>query len=288
MSCVRKTLSLSKVNLSYLEWNSAVKGSDDTHLLLLHGLTDQALVWKKLGDQLSDRYHIIAPDMRGHGESSKPDHGYTFTEVIEDLEALMEHLNWSKAHILGHSWTGKVAAIWAKQNPQRFNSMILVDPIFIMNFPSLFKFLLPLLYRQLDCLKLMQPFVSLEQAENQAKQLAPFSGWSDLQQELFQAGMEQKPDGSWGSKFRIPTRNEIFEQVLEVPGLTQAIDIPTLLIQPEKGVNRQDWQLQPYKKYLTHLEIQRIPGNHWSFLVEPDSFNQTVQAFLNAQIQVNL
>ncbi|MBD2483755.1 alpha/beta fold hydrolase [Planktothrix sp. FACHB-1365] len=286
MSYIRKTLSLSTANLSYLEWNSAVNCSSDTNLLLLHGLADQALVWKKLGEKLSDRYHIIAPDMRGHGESSKPDKGYTFTEVIEDLEALMDHLNWSKAHILGHSWTGKMAAIWAKQNPERFNSMILVDPIFIMKLPGLFKLTLPLLYRQLDCLKLIGPFVSFEQAENQAKQLAQFAGWSDLQQELFEAGMEQKRDGTWGSKFGIPARNEIFEQVMEVPGLTENIKIPTLLIQPEKGVNRMDWQLKPYQQYLTQLKIERVAGNHWSFLVEPDCFNQTVEAFLKAQMMV--
>lgn len=286
MSCVRKNLSLSKINLSYLEWNSNIKSSSDTNILLLHGLADQALVWKQLGEKLSDRYHIIAPDMRGHGESSKPDRGYTFTEVIEDLEILMEHLNWSKAHILGHSWTGKMAAIWAKQNPQRFNSLILVDPIFIMKLPGLFKLTLPILYRQLDCLKLIGPFTSFEQAENLAKQLAQFSGWSDLQQELFRSGMEEKPDGSWGSKFEIPARNEIFEQVMEVPGLTENIDIPTLLIQPEKGVNRMEWQLKPYKQYLTQLEIQRVAGNHWSFLVEAEHFNQTVERFLNSQIMV--
>ncbi|CAD0218131.1 PcbD [Planktothrix agardhii] len=287
MSCVRKTLSLSKINLSYLEWDSGINNSSDTNILLLHGLADQGLVWKQLGEKLSDRYHIIAPDMRGHGESSKPNQGYTFTEVIEDLEILMEHLNWSKAHILGHSWTGKMAAIWAKQNPERFNSLILVDPIFIMKLPGLFKLTLPILYRQLDCLKLIGPFASFEQAENLAKQLAQFSGWSDLQQELFISGMEQKTDGSWGSKFGIAARNEIFEQVMEVPGLTENIDIPTLLIQPEKGVNRMEWQLKPYKQYLTQLEIQRVAGNHWSFLVEAEGFNQTVERFLNSQIVVN-
>ena len=99
--------------------------------------------------------------------------------------------------------------------------------------------------------------------------------------------MEQKTDGSWGSKFGIAARNEIFEQVMEVPGLTENIDIPTLLIQPEKGVNRMDWQLKPYKQYLTQLEIQRVAGNHWSFLVEAEGFNQTVERFLNSRIVAN-
>ena len=110
----RKILGLEKIKISYLEWNS----STPENFLLLHGLADQALVWQNFGEKLSDRYHIVAPDMRGHGESSKPTQGYTFSELIADLEGLMDHLNWSNAHILGHSWTGKLAAIWVKQNPQ--------------------------------------------------------------------------------------------------------------------------------------------------------------------------
>jgi Lysophospholipase len=63
-------------------------------LLLLHGLADSAFVWTTLGNYLSNRYHIVAPDMRGHGESSKPETGYTFESAIADLEALMAHLNY--------------------------------------------------------------------------------------------------------------------------------------------------------------------------------------------------
>lgn len=283
MTWTRNRLSLDEIKISYLEWNSSVNGSSSQNILLLHGLADQALVWQSLGEQLCDRYHIFAPDMRGHGESSKPDQGYKFSELIADLEALMDHLHWSNAHILGHSWTGKLAAIWAKQNPKRFKSLILVDPIFIMKLPSFFKFTLPILYRQLDCLKLMGPFVSFEQAEQQAHQLAQFKDWSLLQQQLFQASMEEKSDGTWGSKFGIPARNQIFEAVMEVPGLTQLIDIPTLFIQPEQGVNRMNWQLKPYQRYLTHLKIERVPGNHWAFLVKPEQFNQAVVQFLEYQ-----
>jgi hypothetical protein len=48
-----------------------------------------------------------------------------------------------------------------------------------------------------------------------------------------------------------------------------------------------DWQLKPYKQYLTQLEIQRVAGNHWSFLVEVEGFNQTVERFLNSRIVAN-
>lgn len=279
MKPTRQTLTLPDIQLSYLEWN---QGKEP--LLLLHGLADHALVWSSLGDYLAQRYHIIAPDMRGHGESSKPQDNYTFKDAIADLESLITHLGWSSAHIIGHSWTGKLAAIWARENPQRFRSMILVDPIFIWKIPKIFQLTFPLLYRVLPFLQSMGPFSSYAEAEKQARQLSEYGGWSQLQQQVFQAGIEEKPDGSWGSKFTIAARDGIFEDVMEVAGFTVPIDIPTLFIQPEKGVNRMDWQIKPYKTYLNNLEICQVPGNHWPFLGQPEEFNRSVEVFLEKWI----
>ncbi len=275
MMPVRQTLSKSDIQLSYLEWN---QGQEP--LLLLHGLADHAVVWSSLGNDLAADYHIIAPDMRGHGESSKPEKDYSFESAIADLEVLMDKLRWSSAHIVGHSWSGKLAVIWARLNPQRVRSMVLIDPIFIWKIPSIFKVTFPLLYNSLSFLKGMGPFASYEEAEQKARQLYEFQGWSPLQQQVFKESLEQKPDGSWGSKFTIAARNGIFEEVMRVPGFTIPIHIPTLFIQPEKGVNRKDWQLKPYKTYLKNLQISTVPGNHWPFLSQPEIFNQTVKAFL--------
>lgn len=272
---IRQRLDLGSIELSWLEWD---RGREP--LLAIHGLGDCAVVWHSLGDYLAEKYHIVAPDMRGHGESSKPATGYAFAEAIADLEALMNRLGWTKAHILGHSWGAKLAAIWAMQNPQRFKSAILVDPIFIAKMPSILKLTFPILYRTLDSFKGMGPFTSYRAAEAQAPTLGKYAGWSPLQQLVFQESIEQKPDGRWGTKFVVPARNQIFEEVMRVSGLTEPIHIPTLFVQPEKGVNRTEWQLKPYKTYFTRLTVQKVAGNHWPFLVKPEIFNRTVEAFL--------
>jgi len=278
MMPIRQILSTPEIELSYLEWQPGKEP-----VLLLHGLADHALVWSSLGNYLADEYHVVAPDMRGHGESSKPEKDYSFKSAIADLEVLMDNLGWSNAHIIGHSWTGKLAAIWARQNPKRFRSMVLIDPIFIWKFPSLIKLTFPFLYQVLPFLKGMGPFASYEQAVAQAQLLNQYQGWTDLQQEIFRASLEQKPDGSWVSKFTIAARDGIFDEVMREPGFVTLVDIPTLFVQPEKGVNRFDWQLQPYKKYLNNLQICQVPGNHWAFLGEPEKFNQTVKEFFQKQ-----
>jgi len=275
----RKTLSLTTIKLSYLEWGNPEKPP----LLLLHGLADQALVWSSLGKELAPHYHIVAPDLRGHGESSKPNENhYTFPEVIGDLEALCDHFDWQSTDILGHSWGAKLIAYWAQQHPQRFRRMILVDPFFIGKLPSWLKITFPILYRTLSTLKGMGPFTSYEEAETQARNLGKYQPWNNLQQAVFAANLEQKSDGHWGSKFTIPARNGIFKEVMRVDGLTHPLNIPTLLILPEKGLNRMEWQLKPYHKYLKQLEIASIPGNHWAFLGKPEIFNRTVSEFLQA------
>jgi pimeloyl-ACP methyl ester carboxylesterase len=272
----RRTLNLLDVQLSYLEWH---RGEDP--VLLLHGMADHAGVWQSLGEYLSDRYHVLAPDLRGHGNSSKPASGYQSSDIIRDLAALMDAVGWQSAHVIAHSWSAKVAALWATQQPQRFRSLVLIDPFFIDRIPVWLTPTFPLLYRVLPFLKMMGPFASYEQAEHQARQLKQYRGWSELQQSVFQNALEQKPDGRWGSKFVIQARDEIFADVMQVAGLTLPITIPALFVQPEKGLNRTEWQLKPYKTYLKNLKIVQVPGNHWCFLVEPAAFNRAIAAFLD-------
>jgi pimeloyl-ACP methyl ester carboxylesterase len=275
----RHFLKLDCLQFSYLEWNAG-----KIPLLLLHGLADNSLVWGSLGDFLAADYHIIAPDLRGHGDSSKPETGYRFIDYISDLEALMEHFGWQSVHAVAHSWSAKLLAIWATEHPHRFRSLILVDPFFIDKMPNGIQITFPLLYRILPFLKTMGPFPNYAAAEKTARRLKQYRGWSPRQQAAFQAGMEEKAEGIWGSKFVIQARNEIFADVRRVAGLTQTLAIPTLFVKPQAGLNRSQWQLAPYRKYLQNLEIIEVPGNHWPFLGEPEAFNQTVALFLRRQM----
>jgi pimeloyl-ACP methyl ester carboxylesterase len=277
----RSTFHTDSIEISYLQW-----GDRGIPLLLLHGMADHGLVWSSLGDYLGTDYQVIAPDLRGHGESSKPATGYHFQDYIADLEALIANLGWTQAHILGHSWSAKIAAIWATQRPELFKSLILVDPFFIDKMPPWISLTFPILYQVLPFLKITRSFDSYQSIEAIARQLKQYKGWSNLQQEVFKNAVEQKADGSWSSKFTLAARGEIFEDVMGIAGLTKTLDIPSLLILPQQGLNRTAWQIQSYKTYLPSLEIKKIPGNHWAFLGEPDSFNQTVAEFLSVQKKI--
>ena len=273
----RKTVSINHIDLSYLDWQT-----DGEPVLLLHGLADHALAWSTVANKLAQNYHPISVDMRGHGQSSKPDSGYDFDTVVNDLVQLIDHLGWSKAHIVGHSWSGKVVAYWATRQPERFLSMVLVDPIFVYGVPGIFRLTFPLFYAVLPFLKGMGPFENWEAAISQGKQMSQYQGWNNLQELVFRESLEEKSDGTIGSKFTKAARDGIFDAVLTVPGLIQDVQVPSLFMRPEAGVNRSDWQLKPYRKYLKKLTVETVPGNHWAFLVKPDAFYQSLTAFLSA------
>lgn len=275
----RQTLDLGAIQLSYLTWGD--RGGEP--LLLLHGMADHAGVWAALGKALGDRYWVVAPDLRGHGDSSKPTQGYQFADYITDLENLMTALGWRSAHILGHSWSAKLAAIWATQQPDRFRSLILVDPFFIDRMPKGIEITFPLLYRVLPFLKLAGKLGSYGQAEAIAKSLKQYQGWSDLQQQVFRDSLIQNPDGTCQSKFVLQARDEIFAAVMKEAGLTRPLAIPALLVLPNQGLNRFSWQTASIRKYLTQLQVVSVPGNHWCHLVEPEAFAIAIANFLSAQ-----
>ncbi|NEZ57929.1 alpha/beta fold hydrolase [Adonisia turfae] len=273
---IRKTVSFNQIELSYLDWQT-----DGEPVLLLHGLADHALGWSTVGEHIAaQHYHPVAVDMRGHGQSSKPNDGYDFDTVMGDLVQLMEHLGWSAAHIVGHSWSGKVATYWATRQPEHFLTMVLVDPIFVYGMPGIFRLTFPLFYGILPFLKGMGPFADWDAAIQQGKQMKQYRDWNSLQEAVFRESLAENPDGTIGSKFTKAARDEIFDAVLRVPGLTQEIQVPSLFMQPQAGVNRFDWQLKPYRKYLKNLRVETIPGNHWAFLVEPENFSKTLIDFL--------
>ncbi|MBE9032074.1 alpha/beta hydrolase [filamentous cyanobacterium LEGE 11480] len=271
-------IELPQLSLAYREWNP---GGEP--VLLLHGLADYGGVWVNFADALGDRFHCVAPDLRGHGDSGKPLEDYSCDAVIADLAALVQHLGWERMHIVAHSWAAKVAVVWAQQQPQRVSSLVLADPFFIDRFPSWMGYTFPLLYRVLPFLKLLGPFTDYAAAATVGRQLKQYRGWSEFQAWVFQGAVEQKSNGQWGSKFAVAARDGVFDDTLRVKGLTQTIDLPTLFVRPEQGLNKSQWQMKPYQQYFTNLQMCSVPGNHWCFLVEPEAFNQAVTAFLDIE-----
>ena len=95
-------------------------------LLLLHGMAGSSQTWRSVIKPLSRRFRVIAPDLPGHGESTKPRSDYSLGAFAVLLRDLLGELGVTRATIIGHSLGGGVAMQFAYQFPERTERLILV------------------------------------------------------------------------------------------------------------------------------------------------------------------
>lgn len=92
-------------------------------LILLHFGRATAAVWNGLLPSLVNRYHLIIPELRGHGHSEKPSDGYTIDTMADDIVALMAAMGIAEAHLVGSSLGAEVALSVAARYPERVLSL---------------------------------------------------------------------------------------------------------------------------------------------------------------------
>ncbi len=105
-------------------------GTEGVPLVLLHGLGVSGQVWQGIGRLLVPTARLIAPDLRGHGESDKPSAGYLPRDYVGDIAALLAQEPSRPLAVLGHSLGAVVAAQLAAERPELVSKLILLDPPF--------------------------------------------------------------------------------------------------------------------------------------------------------------
>ena len=99
---------------------------EGTPVLMLHGFPDSHRLWRHQVPVLNEAgLRTIVPDLRGFGESDRPEgvEAYSILNVIEDLRLVLDHLDVSKAHVVGHDWGAVSAWVFASIFPDRVLSL---------------------------------------------------------------------------------------------------------------------------------------------------------------------
>ncbi len=115
------------VDINGLEFHVRDWGGSGRHIALLHGLASTCQIWEQAAPILVGDYRVIAMDQRGHGHSAKPDHGYDFSSVGNDLMGLIEAKGLEQPILVGHSWGGDVALEFAVAYPGVARGICLID-----------------------------------------------------------------------------------------------------------------------------------------------------------------
>ncbi|HBJ29822.1 MAG TPA: alpha/beta hydrolase, partial [Dehalococcoidia bacterium] len=114
-----KWADIGDLRMRYLDW-----GGDGAPVLALHGLASCAHWYDLVAPELSEKFRIIAPDQRGHGQTTQAPTGYDWQTLASDVAGLMSHLGINEYPVLGHSWGGNVAINLAANYPDRVSALV--------------------------------------------------------------------------------------------------------------------------------------------------------------------
>jgi pimeloyl-ACP methyl ester carboxylesterase len=123
------SISLNQVRLSNgVTLNYAHQGPPTgPAVLLLHGYSDSWFSFSRILPLMSAQLRIIAPDLRGHGDSDRPQAGYRMSDLADDVVRLMDAIEIPKAVVVGHSMGAHVALMCAERHPASVDGVVLVD-----------------------------------------------------------------------------------------------------------------------------------------------------------------
>jgi pimeloyl-ACP methyl ester carboxylesterase len=158
-------------------------------LLLLHGWPEFWLTWEPVMARLSDRYRLIALDLRGFGESDKPDGPFGAQDHAADMLALLDTLGIERVGVIGYDVGGAAMQPVARKAPERFAGLFFFDFVYPgigprMGAPGRLN---EIWYQSFNQMEMAPTLVGASQETCRALHL-PFSPPLGLPQECFRRG----------------------------------------------------------------------------------------------------
>ena len=239
---------------------------------MIHGWSQSAALFKKNIPELSKHYQVTAVDVRGHGESDKPAHGYRVSRFATDMHELICHLGLKEVNILG--WSMGCSVIWSYWElfgADRLSKMILVDePGWLMKTQDN-----PYGMLTYDELVTMCKNI-LKDYPKAASDLIRGLVTTDLPEEEIQFMIDEN--------MKIPkeysARLAYIHWLTDWRDIIPTITLPTLIISGKKSfVN---WKSQAWNnEHIPGSKIVFFEGRgHIMFFEEPEKFNRAVEDFI--------
>jgi pimeloyl-ACP methyl ester carboxylesterase len=113
-----------RLKLHYVDWGNP----DAPPLLLMHGGRDHCRSWDWVAEELRNDWHIIAPDLRGHGDSAwSPDGNYEMASFVYDMAQLIHQSGLSPVTIVAHSMGGNIATRYTGIFPDNVRKLVTIE-----------------------------------------------------------------------------------------------------------------------------------------------------------------
>ena len=275
-----------RLRLHYVAWGNP--GAPP--LLLLHGGRDHSRSWDWTAQALRDDWRIIAPDLRGHGDSAwSPDGNYTSAAYVYDLAQLIHQEQLAPVTIVAHSLGGNIALRYAGLYPETVRKLVAIEGLGPSPKRAEERRTIPQSKRWRDWIeerrglsgRLPRRYTSLDEALTRMK--AENSHLSDEQaRHLTVHGASRNEDGTWSWKYDNYMRSSPPAEAPEdeLHALWTAITCPTLLV-----YGRESWASNPQEDgrdaHFRNARVATFDGaGHWVHHDRFEAFIAELRAFL--------
>lgn len=253
------------IRLHYIE-----HGTGRQTLVLTHGLTANAHSFDGLiAAGLASGLRVLAIDLRGRGESDKPESGYTMADHAADLLGLFDALGLGSVALGGHSFGGLLTYYMAANHPDRVDRCVVIDAP-----AEVHEGILDQIKPSLDRLEVVLP--SWEAYLQYIRALPYFDGWWDpVIESFYRADVEENPDGTVQARSFPDHIRQASEGTLAVdwPTLVATIDRPTLFLRASGSFGPPgappivpEDQGEATVERIKNSHLESFPGNHLTFL----------------------
>ena len=253
------------LRLQYTDW-----GNDTAPpLILIHGGRDHCRTWDEAARALQPHFHVMAPDLRGHGDSDwAKGSSYSLSDYVYDLTRLLRSVSVHKTAIIGHSMGGMIGLMYAGTYPDRVERLAILDGVTV--FPGSQRGPIPEQIAdwvaQLDRIaeRKIRHYSSVSEA---AERISAHNKRLTPEQALHLAthGIKQNAEGSYSWKFdeyqqaRAPYRLSPDDHI----ALWSRITCPTLLLRGDESF-LPDPEIEGVLAHFRQARFVRIAGaGHW-------------------------
>jgi lipase len=235
---------------------------DAPPLVCLHGVTAHGRRFRKLAEErLADRYHVLAPDLRGHGRSDwEPP--WNFAQLLEDvLDTVAVRGAW-----LGHSLGGRLVLELLARAPDLVERAVLLDPA-IQLLPGV---ALNLAEQQ----RQEASFASVEDAVEARRQVSEQTPLGFIEEEM-REHLVRGTDGRLRLRYSRAAAVTVYGELATAAPAPETIRVPTLLVHaPAFSLVREE-QLAAIESAPGPVEVVAVPGGH---VVYWDAYEETARA----------
>jgi lipase len=250
-----------RVELHVHEWGDA----DAPPVVCLHGVVAHGRRFRRLAEErLASRFHVLAPDLRGHGRSTwEPP--WTVAQHVSDVRELLTERGISRATVIGHSFGGRLAmelaALGLVERAVWLEPAIWIPP--------------PIALERAEIARVPPSFASAEEAVAQRLATAPLPPRAFLEEERVDHLVEDE-DGRWHWRYCASAVVSAYGDLAQPPPEWERVRVPTLVVVGAET----DVVPEPMLEAITDglrgsAHVVVVPGGH---LVLWDAFGETADA----------